>query len=302
MTGSTLGRALAGVLALTILATGCALHGGESPVPGTPLPHPVGEGLVLRVWTAGGFVAPDYRFGQPPDFTLTGDGRVIELGAVAAIYPGPALPPLLVRRLSEEGVQRLIAEAVTTGWFDRSRAFTGAARFIADAPTTTFTLQASGRRVTVSVYALGIAPGSGTSAPPPDEAAAASALQALARRLADLSWLPASDWIDAASRPFEPTALRLLVQDADAEQPDPSGIAPTEVAWPTSTDPASFGGTAELAAGRCGVVTGTDAATWLAALRAATSLTRFVSGGHRYRVIARPLLPDEPRTCSVPAA
>jgi hypothetical protein len=298
-------RRLAGVLAGALLLAACAGSGGpgsaEPTLSATALAHPAGDGLVLRIWTAGGFAAPDYVFGEPPGFTLTGDGRVIEPGVVPAIYPGPALRPLLERRLTEAGVRRLIAEALATGLFDRDRTYRGAARRVMDAPTTTFTLGANGRTVKISVYALGLL---GASDPvfSSDEVAAQRALLLLTRRLTDLSWLPAADWADSTSRPYDPSALRLLVRNADGEQPDASGIPSTEVAWPGPGDPATFGEPWAGSDARCGVVSGTDASAWLAVLRAANSLTRFVAVGHRYRVIARPLLPDEPRSCTVAGA
>lgn len=289
---------LIAALALTACAAPGGMGTGSDQPSGrpTPIAHPSGGGLVLRTWTAGGFVAPDYLFGQPPDFTLTGDGRVIEPGAVPAIYPGPAITPLLERRLTEAGVQRLIAEALGTGLFDHDRTYTGAASHIADAPTTTFTLGADGRTVNVAVYALGMSQGGG-AALPADEAAAGKALLTLAQRLEDLSWLPADDWVDSTSVPYDPPAVRLLVRNADGEQPDPSGISFTEVAWPGPGNPATFGEPWPSGDARCGVVTGSDAVAWMTALRAANSLTRFVAGAHRYRIVARLLLPDEPRTC-----
>lgn len=298
-------RALTAAIAGALLLGGCAgvgETGSQDPAPSaTAVEHPAGDGLVLRIWTAGGFAAPDYVFGEPPGFTLTGDGRVIEPGAVPAIYPGPALRPLLERRLAEPGVQRVIAAALATGLFDRVRSYRGAARHVMDAPTTTFTLGANGRVVKVSFYALGML---GASDPEvvAEEVAAQRALLLLAQRLTDLSWLPTADWADPTSRAYVPAALRLLVRSADGEQPDASGIPSTEVAWPAPGDPSAFGEPWAGGDARCGVVAGGDASAWLAALREANSLTRFVAGGHRYRVTARPLLPDEPRSCTVAGA
>jgi hypothetical protein len=298
-------RRLAGVLAGALLLAACVGSGGAGSAEPTPsataVAHPAGDGLVLRIWTAGGFAAPDSVFGEPPGFTLTGDGRVIEPGAVPAIYPGPALRPLLERRLAEPGVQRLIAAALATGLFDRDRSYRGAARRVMDAPTTTITLGANNRTVRVSVYALGML-GASDPAFSSDEVAAQRALLLLTQRLTDLSWLPAADWVDSTSRPYDPAALRLLVRNADGEQPDASGIPSAQVAWPGPGEPATFGEPWAGSDARCGVVSGTDALAWLTVLREANSLTRFVAGGHRYRVTARSLLPDEPRSCTVTGA
>ncbi|TME30778.1 MAG: hypothetical protein E6I62_08330 [Chloroflexi bacterium] len=291
-------RAAATVL-LAMLLAACA---GGGATPSGDIAHPAGGALVLRMATAGGFIEPQTGFSQVPSVSVFGDGRVIVPGAVDLIYPGPALPPLLVRRLSEPGLQAVLHDVLATGLFATSRDFNGAGIGIADAGTTTFSLHADGRDVTVSVYALGTVD---LSNPPPgvsqDELAAHRALTRLSGRLSSLdSWLPAGSWMDAAWQPFAPEAVRLLVRTADADAPDQSGIANQLVPWPTADDPATFGDVAAQPEGaRCGVVTAADAATWLRALMRANQLTRFTAAAHRYQVTPRPLLPDEPRSCPI---
>jgi len=284
-------------LAVTTLA-GCARGGGAS---SGPIAHPTGDALVLRVASAGGFLGPGVAFSQLPSVSIYGDGRVIAPGAVDMIYPGPALPPLLVTRLNEAGLQAVLNEVLSTGLFVRDQSFQGASAFIADAGTTVFTLHADGRDVTVSIYALGAfdpsQPRAGIS---DEEIAAHRALAQLSSRLAMLnSWLPATSWSDSQSRPFTPDAIRMLVRNADTDAPDQSGIANQLVPWPGSGDPATLGEPATQPAGsRCGVVTGAEAAIWFEALRAANQLTRFTAHADRYEVNPRPLLPDEPRSCA----
>lgn len=262
--------------------------------------HPGGDHLVLRIEMTGGFIGAETVFTGVPSFTLLGNGQLIEPGAVDAIYPGPALVPLVVRTLSESGLQAVLHEIAATGLFTQDRDFTGAAGTVADASTTIFTLHADGREVRISVYALGVfdagTPSNGVTA---GELAAHRSLTALSGRLASLdTWLGAGGWSDRPGRPYRAAALRLLVRNADAEAADPSGIANQLVAWPVAGDPATFGAPVGTAQGaRCGVVTGADAATWLATLERANSLTRFVAAGHRYAVAPRPLLPDEPASC-----
>jgi hypothetical protein len=294
LAGAALGVLAA--LAITMLA-GCARGGGA---PSGSITHPTGDALVLRVATAGGFLGPGVAFSQLPSVSIYGDGRVIAPGAVDMIYPGPALPPLLVTRLNEAGLQAVLGEVLSTGLFARSRSFQGASAVIADAGTTVFTLHADGRDATVSIYALGALD---SSQPRPgisgEELAAHRTLAQLSSRLATLnSWLPASSWSDRESQPFTPDAIRLLVRNADADAPDQSGIANQLVPWPGAGDPATFGEPAAQTAGsRCGVVTGAGAATWFDAVRAANQLTRFTAHADRYEVNPRPLLPDEPRSC-----
>jgi hypothetical protein len=237
---------------------------------------------------------------QIPEFSLFGDGRVVVTGAVAAIFPGPAMPPLLVRRLSESGMQTILQMVAQTGLFTQNRELNGALQFVADAPTTVFTLHADGREVAISVYALGMwgdEPPRGVTAAELD---AHRALVSLSERLTNLD-LRADAWKDAGWEAFTPAAWRLFVRNADADAPDPSGIANQLVAWPAATDAASFG-EPSVQQMRCGIVTGAVAQAWFTALMRANQLTRFTSSGHHYQVQPRALLPDEARTCPRAAA
>jgi hypothetical protein len=283
------------LLVSAMLLAACAGPGTSSPIE-----HPVGDGVVLRIATRGGFIGPNVTFTSFPAFSLQGDGRVIVPGAQPAIFPGPALPAVNVRRLSESGIQAVLEEVLKTGVFAASAEYRGAQSVVMDAPDTVFTLHADGRQVTVLVYGLGTLPAdmshTGISA---EELATHAALLHLSERLATLdAWLPASAWEDPAATPFQPAALRLLVRNADADRPDSSGIPSPLVAWPTSDNPAAFGApVSTLPGSRCGVVSGPDATVWYRALANANGLTRFTYAGHRYEVNARFMLPDEELTC-----
>ena len=205
----------------------------------------------------------------------------------------------MVRQLSEDGVQAVLREVLDTQQFELSAEWTGASGMVADAADTVFTLHAVGREVVVRVYALGTV--DGNELPPGvtvSERQAHQALTALEQRLATLDqWLPASAWIDDEWQAYRPDALRLLVRNADNDEPDASGIQGSEVPWPMSEDPAAFGRATSLDGYRCGFVAGTDAEAWWDALQDANQLTRWVGGGHRYEVTPRPLLPGEAQEC-----
>jgi hypothetical protein len=291
-------RLLLGIAAVLGILLGACAGGGSSP--SGDIVHPGGDVLILRISTEGGFIAPGALFSQLPGLSVFGDGRVIVPGAVEELFPGPALPPLQVRRLSEVGIQAVLREVAATGLFTGSRRFDGARNVVADAGTTVFLLHADGRDVTVAVYGLGTLDPSN----PPQrigggELAAHRALMRVSERLGALDgWLPAGAWLDAAWQPYTPDAFRLLVRNADTDPPDQSGIGNQLVPWPIGANPATFGQPSTRPAGsRCGVVTGADAATWLRVLRQANQLTRFTAAPHRYEVTPRPLLPDEPRSC-----
>jgi hypothetical protein len=294
---------LAGGMASAMVLSACSIGlGGTGPSADQSIPHPVGDAPVLRVGWEGGFVMPNTHLVSLPNFLMTGDGRVIVPGAQPAIYPGPALPAVMVRQLSEEGVQAVLREVLDSHQFEFSTEWTGASSVVADAADTVFTMHAAGREVVVRVYALGTLD---ASALPPGvtnaERDAHEALAALEQRLATLDqWLPAGAWVDAAWQSYQPEALRLLVRNADNDEPDASGIRGTEVPWPIPGDPAAFGRTTSTDGYRCGVVAGTDAEAWWDALQDANQLSRWVGGGHRYEVTPRPLLPGEAPEC--PAA
>lgn len=272
------------------VALGACASGGSSRT--GPIPHPVGDALIFRINTEGGFVAPETVVTHVPEFSLMGDGRVIVAGAIDMIFPGPAMAPLLQRTLNEDGIQAVLRMIADTGMFTQDRELRGGMQHIADAPTTTFTLHADGRDVIVSAYALGM-----LDQLPADEAAAQRSLLSLQQRLSTVdSALPASAWTETAWHAFGPSALRLFVRNADADPPDPSGIANQLLPWPTANDPAALGGPSNQL-GQCVVVTGADASAWLRVLAQANQLTRFVAGTHRYAVRVAGLLPDEPPRC-----
>lgn len=288
---------LPAALALSLL-TACSSGPGGS---GGPIAHPSGDDVTLRVEFGGGMIRDFFLIGFPP-FTLTGDGRVIVPGAQLDIFPQPALPAVNVRKLTEEGIQTVLKEVARTGLFGASAEFLAAQNFVADAGDTIFTLHAEGKDVTIKVYGLGTfdAPGDYPNVSA-DEMAANRALSRLSQQLGNLdAELSATSWADASWHPYQPDSLRLLVRNADADPPDENGIGNALLDWPADSDPATFGDATSDGERRCGVVSGQEAEDWYAALGAANQLTRFVNGDHRYEVIVRFQLPDEPLECPSP--
>jgi hypothetical protein len=302
---SGLPRATALSLAAVLSLVACA-GAGSLPPAGTPtggsaspgatpfveaITHPTGANeLVLRVEVGGGLVAPGYILSELPVTSIYGDGRVITRGPQIEIYPGPALPNLLVSRVSEDGLQRILAAAAEAGILGRDASYPYP--LIADAPTTTFLVNAGGTTSAVSAYALGL--GEDTSVLSPEDAAARADLADFAARLGDLpGWLGGE--VVSAEAPFDFGAVRIYAQPATpaAQDPEPS---PTIAHWPLATPLAAFGepfrATAEPPM-RCGVVTGDDLATIRPALESANQLTYWRSGGETWSLILRPLLPDE---------
>jgi hypothetical protein len=279
---------LATLLGLALVTAACRGGGAGA----TPVAHPSGDALILRVAQRGGFAPPVQALTQLPSFSLLGDGRIVVPAAVDARYPAPLLAPLTERRLSGAGIQAILRETLATGLFAEDHEYLGARSRVMDAPDTLFELFAGGRDVSVRVYALGIETDSLSAA----EADAHRTLLRLSQRLAmPDEWLPTGSWSDDSWHAFPAPALRLLVNDAEDEVPDPAGIGFTFRAWPGTLDPS---GGESIAGWRCMLAEGAEATTWLSALEGATTLTRWTSGPHRYHVLPIPLLPDQPRSCA----
>lgn len=263
------------------LLFGLAACGRTTTAGGTQ--HPTGaRELILRISTGGGFVMPGTDQIALPDFSLMGDGRVIYGGPQIEIYPGPALPNVLSRTVTEAGIQTILDAARDAGLLGADAHYDHPG--IADAPTTTFTVNADGVRHVVSAYALGSDDG-GMANPDADKRAK---LQAFRERASNLSsWLPAGSL--GEEEPFDFDALRIVVRPAFASDGD---VKPNEIVWPLATPLRSFG--SELVENtRCGVIDGEDARTVTAKARNATQITRWLDGGDAYQLSFRPQLPDE---------
>ncbi len=224
-------------------------------------------------------------------------------GAQTLEFPGPALPALIERTLTEDGIQQVLQAVEDTNLFTEDLELNGAQNVVADAPNTVFILDAGGQQVTVSIYGLGtLSPD--MEAPqgmPSGEIQAHRVLGALNNGLMTIdTTLPADAWESEGWQPYEPEALRLYVRDVTGEPVD-GGDLPEQVReWPTDDDPAAFGDAEEFFGDgtRCGVVDGEFGALWLDELTAANQMTLWTTDGeNRFRVTARPVLPHEDPAC-----
>jgi hypothetical protein len=124
--------------------------------PTTTIAHPTGaDEIVLKLSYEGGFVAPGYLFVNTPSLLVSGDGRVFTPGIVPAIYPGPLLPTIMVRRISEDGMQALLRIAQAAGLMAPPPEYPDRHN-VADASTTVLTINAGGETFVHSAYALGM--------------------------------------------------------------------------------------------------------------------------------------------------
>jgi hypothetical protein len=288
--------AAASLVILSVLAAGCGRLNDRGTGPGadggtTPpaISHPTGsEDLVLRMTFEGGFVAPGATLGRVPTFSLYGDGRIVTEGPQIETYPGPAMPNLLVRSVTEEGIQSLLAAARDAGLMDGDATYPFPC--IADAATTTFTVTADGNTSVVSAYALTEAGQPQPACRGGDEGARAR-LADLASKLGDLgSWLPSGAL--GEEQPYVADEIRVYAQSY-GQVADPT-LEQRPVDWPLDTSLASFGEPSkDLMDARCGVIGGSDLQTLRPMLSDANQLTPWVSDGQRYALLLRPLLPDE---------
>ena len=278
-------RSLVPLAAVLLVAGGCGRLTGSGSE-GTR--HPTGaDELILRVETGGGFIAPSYSLRQIPGFSLYGDGRVITQGAQIEIYPGPALPSILETRLTEDGIQAILEAARDAGLFgpDRHYDYPG----IADAPTTTFTLDADGAEHVISAYALG--EGQDATGLSEEDAEARAKLARFQGKLTDLrSWLPGGSVGDEAQLSFD--ELRVYVQPY-AQAPD-QGLVEPKVDWPLDPPLSTFGEpVTDLQDTRCGAVSGDELTALLPLVRGSNKLTPWTSAGSEFLLLFRPLLPNE---------
>jgi hypothetical protein len=259
-----------------------------SPSPRGNVDHPSGaRDLVLRYETVGGFAPREFLLTSYPTISLYGDGTVITQGPQIAIYPGPALPNLIATRITETGLQRLLALAADAGLLGADGQFDGIG--IADAGTAQFTVVAGGTRHTISAYALSESQDLGLA---PAVAAQRVRLRAFVSRLGDLQASLGPEQVGAEAS-YRFTAVRLYVQPA---VPPVDGLVQPVIAWPLAAPLATFGESARPGTGgdlRCGVVSGADLDVLRPLLMKANQLTPWRSDGRNFSVTMRVLLPDE---------
>lgn len=255
---------------------GAAGPSGSASAPATSDP----DALVLRIERAGGIIAPDQQIGRMPAVSVYADGRVITPGPAPAIYPGAALPNLLVQQADPAVVRQLVDKAVAA---EVGSGTDLGQPGVADAPTTRITVATGSGTRSVSAVAL-------TEASPDDprltpaQRDARAKLAAFVQQVQDLS---AATGMPPAQT-YVPAAIAGLVRPYTRPQ-DGLPTQPAGLTWPGPALPG------EPISGNqsCVVASGEQArAVWTAA-RTAKSITPWTSGGKQWTVVFRPLLPDE---------
>ena len=278
-----------GMVSLSIaLLAGCA---GSSPSPTPEPPAPAEARALLRV-TVVQALPPPTAFNLLPWVVITLDGRVLSGGAVDARFPGPLVNPVIERRITPNGWAAIVAAARTAGLLGAARDFTGglmppgsaAARLEIVADGKLYDLLGDPNRVMVCV-----------TAPCNPQPGSPEAFGGFVSRITDLG-----PWLGAELGPemlHAPAGYAVIAGPPPAEEPD---LAQPVIAWPLAGGFGAFGKPlADGSGGRCGTVTGADAAELRPAFMAANQLTKWgdPTDGSFHGLVVRPLLPGDGDPC-----
>ena len=204
--------------------------------------------------------------------TITGDNNVVAAGPQIMIYPGPLLPNLQARPITDAGFEKIVQRGRDLGMFTGSGDFTppdvmpgASARAHRDRGRwrLSTTLTGDPSRVIVCITApCDPAPGS------------PEAFGTFWASLSDLTWLAGDLGPEA---PYVADLYALLI---GVEPTDDPAIRPAVAIWPLEQPIATLGKpVGPSQAPRCGTVRGADAATLRPSLESANQLTRWVDEG-----------------------
>jgi hypothetical protein len=292
---STLSRS-ALLLGAALLAAGCATQPGaasdpsstssptspsSSPSSGQDAPDLADAGgLVVQVAHVGGFVTPQSAATLLPLVSMYADGRVITEGPVAAIYPGPALPNLLVRQIDPAQVEEYAQRALDAG-VGRDADYGMPA--VADVPSTRITVVTADGTETTEVYALvdNLFPEGDDGGLTDRQAAARAPLRDLVDELVAAG--------TGGEQPYEPDAVAAVVGEYLEQEVQPES---EDVAWPGPPLPGEpLDGGLGLT---CVTARGEAADAVVDAAAGANATTPWTdTDGNRWSLVLRPLLPHE---------
>jgi hypothetical protein len=291
---AALALVLAGCGGADQTASGTSAASPSTPTPAAGVTHPTGaDDVVVRVWTGGGFVPVEVNLAGVPTYTLYGDGTVIRAAPAPAakatsLAGSPAPQPLETGHLDEAAVQQLLGQAKGAGLLAPGAIDYGdmGSVGVSDMPTTTVTFATDGATVDRAAYALGggdIPGGHNLSAAQQSARAALSGFVALTEgSLAD-------------AEPYVPERLAVFVAPG-LEQPDVATDGePAELPLTADLTALTQAGANSAAGFGCTVVDGDAVPKLLAAVAnpSPSGLWRAAGGHEAYRVVVRPLLPDE---------
>ncbi len=280
----------AGALLLFAAVAACTQSGGSS-----PSSAPSGSsGLETPAYrlraTTTQAIPPVNRFGLLPMVSITGDDRVVMAGPQIMIYPGPLLPNLQARPITDAGVEKIVQRGRDLGMFTGSGDFMppdvppgaplGRIEIVVDGVLHTLTGDPS-RTIVCVTAPCNPAPGT------------PEAFATFWASVADLGWLAGELGQEA---PYVADAYAVLAGVEPAEQP--SLHEPVAV-WPLEEPLATFGKPIESASmPRCGTTRGEDTTILRPVFEMANQLTPWVDKGadapsNGTPIQVRPMVPGE---------
>jgi hypothetical protein len=277
------------VAAVTLVACGSAAPSASPagpPASLAPQPSPQADTYWLRA-TASQAIPPIDQLPIPPVATITGDGTYITVGPQDAMYPGPTLPNLIGRPISEAGRATILAEAQRLGLLSGQTDFT-AEGGVPGGVTGRLELTIDGQRVTLTGNPDAEIQCVTTPCEAPPGTPAAFA--AFWSTLQEPTWLGDSVGPEA---PYVADRYALLV---GPPPPVEASVQLPILDWPLDARIGTFGTAVANGTRRCGSVIGDDAATLQPVLAQATQASQWTqdpSTSATFGVVARPFVPGE---------
>ena len=284
------------VTTFAVLVAACGGTGAASPsaLPSSsagptsePSPDPAAQTYWLRAMTTQA-LPPLNVFGMQPYSVITGGGQWIAQLALPTVYPGPLLPSLQARQVTEAGRTAILKEARDLGLLEGTTDF-NVGPVLAGGVSGRIEMTVDGQPVTLTGNPNALMECVTTPCEPPPGSAAAFA--EFWRLLGDLgSWIP--NELGSASAYVAP-AYAILV--GPAPTPDPN-LSQAPMDWPLEQSLALFGGPVADGSYRCGTVSGVDADTLRPSLQAANQLTPWVQDpttSATFGLTVRPMVPGE---------
>jgi hypothetical protein len=281
-------RSIAALPLAAMLLAACTA-GAASP---SPVSSPPSDAAFLLRITTVQALPPTATFGWLPQLVITIDGKVLQGGAVPAIFPGPLVQPIFSRQLGAVGWARIVEAARAAGLLSGARDFTGG-QLPPGSAATRLEIVADGR-----VFELTGDPGRTIQciqapcvAPPGTPEAFAGFINAIS----DPGAIAGAGQLGPV-QPYVPQGYAVMV----GSEPDDQGLPQRPMDWLL---PAGFAGFGEpLADGsgaRCGIVTGADAAALHGPFGAANQLTpwRDPVDGTFHGLQVRAILPGDENPC-----
>jgi hypothetical protein len=234
-------------------------------------------------------IPPRDRFGTVPPIVITLDGRALTAGATPAIFPGPAVGPIVQRQISPAGWTKIVELARASGLLQ------GTIVIGELAPgETVIHLSIVGDGRVHEIRGSNHWPGC-IQDPCQGPPGSPQAFIGFGSRLFDLATLLGPEL--GPEEAFLPEAYGVIV----GAVPDDQELPQPPLGWPLAGAMAAFGNPFADGSGfRCGTVSGDDVATLRVALGKANQLTPWQDplDGSRHGLTVRPLLPGDDDPCA----